>query len=50
MAAWLSNHLTLIEAVLQTLEGPLTRTSYHVLGMKDAVVGHQSQVEVFIMR
>ena len=50
MAARLSNHLTLIEAVLQTLEGPLTRTRYHVLGMKDAVVCHQSQVEVFIMR
>ena len=50
MAARLSNHLTLVETVLQAVEGPLTGTGYHVLGMKDAVIRHQSQVEVFIMR
>ena len=50
MTARLTHHLTLVEAVLQALQGPLTRTGYHVLGMKDAVVSHQSQVEVIIMR
>ena len=50
MAARLTHHMTLVEAVLQALQGPLTRTGYHVLGMKDAVIRHQSQVEVIIMR
>ena len=50
MAALLPHHLTLVEAVLEALERPLTRPGYHVLGMKDAVVRHQSQVEVRIMR
>ena len=50
MAARLTDHMTLVEAVLQALQGPLTRTGYHVLGMKDAVICHQSQVEVVIMR
>merc|ERR1719219_3297151 len=50
MAACLAHHMTLVEAVLQALQGPLTRTGYHVLGMKDAVICHQSQVEVIIMR
>ena len=50
MTARLTNHMTLVEAVVEALQGPLTRAGYHVLGMKDAVVRHQSQVEVIIMR
>ena len=50
LTARLTNHLTLVEAVLQALQRPLARPGYHVLGMKDAVVRHQSQVEVIIMR
>ena len=50
LTARLTNHLTLVEAVLQALQRPLARPGYHVLGMKDAVVRHQSQVEVRIMR
>ena len=49
MAARLSNHLTLVETVRQAVEGSLTGTGYHVLGMKDTVVSHQPQVEVIVV-